>query len=263
MKETVTLLESERLDDLLTNDLKIIQSDHVFSFSMDAVLLARFCSVPLRGKIADLCTGNGVIPLLLTTRTTAPIWGIELQARLAGMAQRNVRINNLDGKVQIIEGDIKTIHEQLGYGGFDLVTVNPPYMKSQTGEQNVNPYIAAARHEIYCTLDDVAAACSRLVRSGGKVALVHRSSRLVDILTTLRKYRLEAKRIRFVHPRAGEESNMVLVEAIRDGKPDIKLLPPLIVYKENGEYVDELMEIYYGSPAKSVSNIGSGLEEER
>src|SRR5690606_11137672 len=135
-----------------------------------------------------------------------------------------------------------------GYGKFDLVTVNPPYMKGETGDRNLNPYIAAARHEIYCTLDDVAAACSRLVKSGGKVAMVHRSSRLIEIAAAFRKYKLEIKRLRYVHPRAGEESNMVLIEAVRDGRPEVKVLPPLIVYQSNGQYVEELMEIYYGKP---------------
>ncbi|MFD0870366.1 N5-glutamine S-adenosyl-L-methionine-dependent methyltransferase [Chlamydia abortus] len=243
----VKLQEHERVDDLLTNDLHIIQSGEVFSFSMDAVLLSRFCTVPPRGKIMDLCTGNGVIPLLLTTRTKANIWGVEIQERLADMADRNVRLNGLEEQVRIMQGDLRTIHETLGYGKFDLVTVNPPYMKARTGDQNLNPHVAAARHEIFCTLDDVAAACSRLVRTGGKVAMVHRPSRLVEILHALSKYRLEAKRIRFVHPRQGEESNMVLIEAIRDGKPEVKLLPPLIVYKNNHEYCEELMEIYYGN----------------
>ncbi|WP_010279437.1 tRNA1(Val) (adenine(37)-N6)-methyltransferase [Paenibacillus senegalensis] len=244
--KTVELKDRERVDDLLTNDLQIIQSDQVFSFSMDAVLLARFCSVPQRGRIIDLCTGNGVIPLLLTTRTKAEIVGVELQSKLADMAERNIRLNDLTDQISILHDDIRTVHERLGYGKFDLVTVNPPYMKGDTGDRNSNPYIAAARHEIHCTLDDVAAACSRLVRSGGKVAMVHRSSRLIEISVAFRKYKLEIKKLRFVHPRAGEESNMVLIEAVKDGKPEVKILPPLIVYEPNGRYVDELMKIYYG-----------------
>lgn len=241
------LLPNERADDLLRNNLKIIQSDEVFSFSMDAVLLARFCSAPMRGRIMDLCTGNGVVPMLLTTRSKAGIWGVEIQERLADMALRSVRLNGLEERVHIVHGDLKHVHETLGVEGFDLVTVNPPYMPVKAGEQNVNMHFAAARHEIYCTLEDVVSACSRLVRYGGKVAMVHRPSRLVDILTLMRQYRLEPKRIRFVHPRAGEEANMVLVEGIRDGKPDVRLLPPLIVYGEDGLYSPELMEVYYGS----------------
>lgn len=243
------LQPNERLDDLLCNDLKIIQSDDVFAFSLDAVLLARFCSVPVRGKIADLCTGNGVIPLLLSTRTKASIHGVEIQPRLADMARRSVACNGLQEQIAILNADIRTVHEQLGYEQFDLVTINPPYLPLHAGSRNVNEHFAAARHEIFCTLDDAAAACSRLVRFGGKVAMVHRPVRLTDILNSFRKHRLEPKRIRFVHPKASEEANMVLIEAIRGGKPDVRLLPPLFVYNDRNEYCEELMEIYYGGAA--------------
>lgn len=241
------LLPNERADDLLRNNLKIIQSDDVFSFSIDAVLLARFCSAPARGKIMDLCTGNGVVPLLLSTRSRAKLWGVEIQERLADMAIRSVRMNSLEEQITIVQGDLKNIHQAVGTGTFDLVTVNPPYLPVQAGEQNANVHFAAARHEIHCTLEDVAAASSRLVRYGGKVAMVHRPGRLVDIVTLMREYRLEPKRLRFVHPKAEEEANMVLVEAIRDGKPDLRLLPPLIVYGPDGNYTPELMAVYHGS----------------
>ncbi|WP_248931042.1 tRNA1(Val) (adenine(37)-N6)-methyltransferase [Paenibacillus hamazuiensis] len=243
---SVPIHSSERVDDLLTNDLKIIQSDEVFSFSLDAVLLARFCSVPVRGHIADLCTGNGVIPLLLTTRTKSGITGVEIQDRLADMALRNVQLNGLDEQIRIVHGDIKDAVERLGHGSFDLVTVNPPYLPVPSGEQNVNSHFAAARHEVYCTLEDVVRISSRLVRSGGKVAMVHRPQRLVEIFCTMRQYRLEPKRIRLVHPRLGDEANMVLIEALRDGKPEVRMLPPLIVYNEDNEYCRELMDVYYG-----------------
>jgi tRNA1(Val) A37 N6-methylase TrmN6 len=124
--------------------------------------------------------------------------------------------------------------------------VNPPYLPAHAGVQNENEHYAIARHEIHCSLDEVVAACTRLVRTGGKVAMVHRPSRLVDIVCTMRAHKLEPKRIRFVHPRAGSEANMVLIEATRDAKPDIRLLPPLIVYNDDGQYCDELMHIYYG-----------------
>lgn len=251
------LQPNERADDLLRDNLKIIQSDEVFSFSMDAVLLARFCSAPLRGRIIDLCSGNGVIPLLLSSRTQASIWGVEIQERLADMAIRSVDLNRLEKRIQMLQGDLKDIHRTLGTGSFDLVTVNPPYLPVTAGERNANVHFAAARHEIYCTLEDVVAASSRLVRFGGKVAMVHRPGRLVDILVCMRQYRLEPKRIRFVHPKVGEEANMVLVEAIRDGKPDVRLLPPLVVYGPDGQYTQELMDIYYGG-ADSLREGGGG-----
>ncbi|MDF2813968.1 MAG: methyltransferase [Paenibacillus sp.] len=254
-REEIILHPDERLDDLLTEDIRIIQSDEVFAFSLDAVLVARFCSVPFKGRIVDLCTGNGVVPLLLSTRTKSHITGVEIQPRLANMALRNVQLNALDDQLSIIEGDLKEVHHTLGRGQFDLVTVNPPYMPITSGEQNENPHIAAARHELLCTLDDVLAACARLVRTGGRVAMVHRPSRLIEIIAGMRQYKLEPKRIRFVHPRAGEEANMVLIEAIRDGKPEVRLLPPLIVHEKDG-YCQELKDIYYGQ-AKQLRENGN------
>ncbi|MBC8079213.1 MAG: tRNA1(Val) (adenine(37)-N6)-methyltransferase [Gorillibacterium sp.] len=243
-EECSLLLPGERIDDLLRNNLKIIQSREVFSFSMDAVLLSHFCSVPARGNVMDLCTGNGVIPILLTARTKASIDGVEIQERLASMAARSVKLNKLTEQVTIKHMDLKEANLHYGHGGFDLVTVNPPYLATFTRDQNENPHFAAARHEIYCTLEDVVVACAKLVKFGGKVAMVHRAIRLTDILILLRKHRLEPKRLRFVHPRLGEEANMVLVEAVREGKPDLRLLPPLIVYKNKTEYCDELMKVY-------------------
>nr|WP_026010951.1 tRNA1(Val) (adenine(37)-N6)-methyltransferase [Paenibacillus sp. OSY-SE] len=245
MSETVKLQPSERIDDLLTHELKIIQSSEVFSFSMDAVLLARFATVPARGRIMDLCTGNGVVPLLLSTRTKADIDGLEIQPRLAEMASRSVQLNGLQERVTIMAGDLKTFQPRPERPYYELVTVNPPYMPIQTGDTKVNKHQALARHEVACTLEDVIRTCSRLLRTGGKMAMVHRPSRLTDMMALMRQYRLEPKRIRFVHPRAGTEANMVLIEAARDGKPDVRLLPPLIVYNEGNEYCEELMDIYY------------------
>jgi tRNA1(Val) A37 N6-methylase TrmN6 len=241
----VELLENERLDELLTHELKIIQSNEIFSFSMDAVLLARFCTVPPRGRILDLCTGNGVIPLLLTTRTNALIDGVEIQFKPYDMARRSVMLNGLEEQIRIVQGDLKEWHRTVGYGVYDLVTVNPPYLPVHAGDQNVNEQFAIARHEVCCTLEDVAAACARLVRYGGKVAMVHRPSRLIEIVQVLTRYKLEPKRLRFVHPRAGMEANMVLIEAVKEGKPELRLLPPLIVYNEQNEYSPELKGIYY------------------
>lgn len=238
MSEQINLEENERLDDLMTESgLKIIQSREVFSFSLDAVLLSRFASVPKHGRIVDLCTGNGVIPLLLTTRTKAHIDAVEIQPRLADMARRSVSLNQLTEQISIIEQDLRLYPKLAGNGVYDAVTVNPPYMPVTAGDQNENEHYAIARHEIHCTLDDVAAACSRLVRPGGKVSMVHRPSRLLDIVETMRKWRLEPKRIQFVHPNANAEANMVLIEAMRDGKPDIKLLPPIMVYEKGVQIV--------------------------
>ncbi|MFB5679145.1 tRNA1(Val) (adenine(37)-N6)-methyltransferase [Paenibacillus terreus] len=254
--------KSERIDDLLTHNLRIIQSDEVFSFSMDAVLLARFAGIPVHGKILDLCTGNGVVPLLLTTRTKAAIEGIEIQPRLADMARRSVAMNGLQGRITIREGDLRTLFEVTGHGVYDAITVNPPYMPLNGSDIKLNPHQAIARHELNCTLEEVILACTRLIRTGGKISMVHRPQRLGEIISLMRIHRLEPKRIRFVHPRAHLEANMVLIEAMRDAKPDVRLLPPLIVYEGNGrnQYTAEMQEIYFGKDSGTQAESKPDIE---
>ncbi|MBX0316898.1 tRNA1(Val) (adenine(37)-N6)-methyltransferase [Planococcus glaciei] len=243
------LLDDERLDYLLAEDLRIIQSPSVFSFSLDAVLLARFAYVPLkRGKIVDLCTGNGAIPLFLSARTESAIVGVELQERLVHMAQRSVAYNGLEEQIQIIEGDVKEIPARLGIEKYDVVTCNPPYFPAhKLSDKNLSEHMAIARHELHLTLDESVQATSKLLKQGGKAAFVHRSGRLIDIITAMRANRLEPKRVRLVYPKAGKEANTLLIEGIKDGKPDLKILPPLIVYGENGEYTEEVRELLYGN----------------
>lgn len=243
------LKEDERLDYLLAEDLRIIQSPSVFSFSLDAVLLAKFVYVPIqKGQLIDLCSGNGVIPLFLSARTKGFITGVEIQERLFDMAKRSVQYNNLQDRLHMIHGDIKNMPKKLGYGKFDVVTCNPPYFQTlSTEEVNENEHLAIARHEILCTLEDAIQASSQLVRQGGKVAFVHRPGRLLDMITIMRKYKLEPKRIQFVYPKQGKEANTLLIEATKDGSPDLKVLPPLFVYNEENEYTSEIKEILYGN----------------
>ena len=238
----------ERLDYLLAEELRIIQSPSVFSFSLDAVLLARFVSVPIvKGQIVDLCSGNGVIPLLLSKRTNATITGIEIQERLYDMAVRSIEYNDLSSRLHMIHGDIKEIPQQIGFSKYDAVTCNPPYFPTpKADERNKNEHYAIARHEIMCNLEDVIRTSSQLLKQGGKAAFVHRPGRLVDILTLMRKYRLEPKRLQFVHPMQGKEANIILIEGIKDGSPDLKTLPPFYVYNSNNEYTDEAKVLLYG-----------------
>ncbi len=242
------LVDDERLDYLLAEDLRIIQSPSVFSFSLDAVLLARFAYVPLkRGKIVDLCTGNGAIPLFLSARTEMPIIGVELQERLANMAKRSISYNELEHRIEIIQGDVKEIPAQLGIEKFDVVTCNPPYFPAhEMSDKNISEHMAIARHELHLTLDESVAAASKLLKQGGKAAFVHRAGRLIDIITVMRANRLEPKRVRLVYPKAGKEANTLLIEGIKDGKPDLKILPPLIVYGTDGEYTEEVRALLYG-----------------
>ncbi|UOF91793.1 tRNA1(Val) (adenine(37)-N6)-methyltransferase [Fodinisporobacter ferrooxydans] len=246
----IMLYEGERIDDLMTAGRRIIQSKEVFSFSMDAVLLARFVTVRRRDTVIDLGTGNGVIPLLLTTRFEClKITAVEIQHRLADMAMRSVQLNDLTDKIQVIEGDLRTMPDQLGHGIFDVVTCNPPYRPVGEGDQNPNHYVAAAKHEIHCNLLEILQSAAKLVRFGGKVAIVHRPDRLTDILSHMRGVGVEPKRMRMVHPKLHARPNMLLVEGIRGGKPDLVIDPPLLVHKENGEYHPEIERIYSGGVA--------------
>jgi tRNA1(Val) A37 N6-methylase TrmN6 len=246
--KVIDLRDDERLDYLLAEDMKIIQSPSVFAFSLDAVLLAKFVYVPIqKGNLVDLCTGNGVIPLLLSKRTKGKIIGVEIQEKIYDMAKRSVHYNRLDEQIEIIHGDIKDMPAQLGYSKFDVVTCNPPYFPTPSQDEiNKNEHFAIARHEIYCTLEDVIRVSSQLLKQGGKAAFVHRPERLLDIVTLMRQYRLEPKRLRFVYPKAGKEANTILIEGIKDGNAGLKILPPLVVYHDNNEYTTELKEILYG-----------------
>lgn len=243
------LKDDERLDYLLAEDLRIIQSPSVFSFSLDAVLLSRFINIPKsKGHIVDLCSGNGVIPLFLSARTKAKITGVELQPRLYDMATRSIAYNQLDEQINMVLGDVKQAPETLGVEKYDAVTCNPPYfLAHELSERNTSEHYAIARHEIHLTLDEAIYASSRLLKQGGKVAFVHRPGRLLDLVTSMRAHRIEPKRIQFVHPKMGKEANTILIEGIKDGKPDLKVLPPIYVYTEDNEYTTEVRELLYGS----------------
>jgi tRNA1(Val) A37 N6-methylase TrmN6 len=204
--------------------------------------------VPIqKGNLIDLCSGNGVIPLFLSARTKGQITGVEIQERLYDMAVRSIVYNRLQDRINMVHGDIKALPKTIGFGKYDVVTCNPPYfITPSTEEINQNEHLAIARHEILCTLEDAVKASSQLVKQGGKVAFVHRPGRFIDIITLMRQYRLEPKRVQFVHPKKGKEANTFLIEAIKDGSPDLKILPPLYVYNDADEYTPEIRGILYG-----------------
>lgn len=241
---SVPLKENERMDYLPVRRLKIIQSEDVFVFSLDAILLAQFTYLPLqKGKIMDLCTGNGAIPLMLSMRTKARIDGVDIQHRLVDMAKRSVRFNQLADQIDIRQLDVRDVPAVYGYGSYDVVTCNPPYLPGYAGQYNDNPHLALARHELKGTLEDFVRVAGDIVRPRGKIAFVHRPARMLELLTLMRRYRLEPKRLRFVYPKPGREANMMLVEGMKDGSADLRLLPPLFVYREDDCYTQEMEQI--------------------
>lgn len=240
-----SLNANERIDDLNIKGYRIIQNPDLFCFGMDAVLLSGFTKVKPGQRVLDLCTGNGVIPILLEAKTKgAEFFGLEIQKLSYDLAVRSVALNGLEEKVHMIQGDVKNASEMFGKASFDVITCNPPYMNDMHGLKNPDLPKAIARHELLCTLDDVCCQAGELLRVGGSFHMVHKPFRLVEIFTNLRKYGLEPKRMRLVHPYVDKDPNMVLIEAVKGGKSMIKIGPPLIVYKEPKVYTDEIHEIY-------------------
>lgn len=241
----IELKDEERLDDLQRNGYQIIQKKDGFCFGMDAVLLSGFAAVKPGEKAIDLGTGTGIIPILLEAKYEGEHYtGLEIQDEVAEMATRSVALNHLEEKVSIVKGDIKEASRLFGAASFDVVTSNPPYMNDAHGLKNPDLPKAIARHEVLCTLDDVAREAAKLLRPGGRFYMVHRPHRLIEIITALTKYKLEPKRMKMVHPFVDKEANMVLIEAVRGGKSMIKVEAPIVVYREPGVYTQEIYDIY-------------------
>lgn len=239
------LLKTERIDELYRNGYRIIQSSDTFSFGIDAVLLSGFAKVKKGERVLDMCTGTGVIPILLEAKTEGKHFdAIELQPCSADMARRSVALNGLENKITITEGDIKLCDKFFEQGSFNVVTCNPPYTPVGTGYINDMSPVAIARHEIRCNIDDVFSAAGKMLKYGGRFYMVHRFERLCDIFCTGRKYILEPKFIRFVQTTQQKPPSLVLIEFIKGGGPGLKTGLPLVVYKSDGSYSDEVNDIY-------------------
>ena len=242
---TIKLNPGERLDDLHRKGYKIIQNEKTFCFGMDAVLLSGYACVKEGERVLDLGTGTGIIPILLAGKTRGRHFtGLEIQHTSAEMALRSVAYNHLEDRIAIVEGDIREADKYFAPASFDVVTSNPPYMTGRHGLVNPDEAKAIARHEICCTLEELIAQAARLLRVGGRFYLVHRPFRLAEIISKLVEYKLEPKRMKLVYPFVDKEPNMVLIEALRGGKPRITVEKPLIVYREPGVYTDEIYDIY-------------------
>lgn len=244
-KLTIDLLEGERIDDLQRCGYRIIQNSEKFCFGMDAVLLSGFAKVNRGNTVVDLGTGTGILPILLEAKTEGSKFiGLEIQPESAEMATRSVKLNGLEDKISIINDDIKNVKNIFKAESADVVVSNPPYMINDHGIQNSDGPKAIARHEVKCSFEDVVIASKHLLKNNGKLFLVHRPFRLVEILTTLSSHGLEPKRIQFVHPYIDHEPNMVLIEALKGGKSRVSIEKPLIVYESEHKYTQEIYDIY-------------------
>ena len=239
------LKEGERIDELQRNGYGIIQDPARFCFGMDAVLLSGFATAKKGERVLDLGTGTGIIPILMEAKTCGESFtGLEIQEESADMARRSVSYNHLEEKVKIVTGDIKDASKLFGASSFHVITTNPPYMIGTHGENSPSQAKAIARPEVLCTLDDVLRESAKLLMPGGRVYMVHRPFRLAEILSKMVEYKIEPKRMRLVYPYIDKEPNMVLIEGLRGGKSRMTVEKPLIVYKEQGVYTDEIYDIY-------------------
>lgn len=227
-------------------NLKIYQDTEMFNFSLDSVLLPNFITISKNtNNILDIGTGNAPIPLILSTKTTAKIIGVEIQKDVSILAKKSVELNNLENQITIINDDINNIKDTFPNNHFDIITCNPPFFKvNETSKLNKNDYKTMARHEIALNLEQICEISKKILKNNGILALVHRPERLTDILQTMRKYNIEPKRIRFVHPKENKDANIVLIEGRKNSRPGLKILPQIISHQENGDYTKEVQEYF-------------------
>lgn len=240
---------NERVDLFIRENLKIIQSKDYFAMSIDAILLADFVQLTHKPvRIMDFCSGNGVIPLLLSYRTDCKIIGVELQEPLINLARRNALINQLDHQLEFIHQDINQLIPKQ-WGTFDVITCNPPYfpLTDQVKKHQLDTH-AVARHEIYLTIEQWVKKAAQLLKTKGRLYIVHRPERLDDLMETLLNYGFGIYRLKFVHPKKERRANIVLIEAIyRGGRQGIRVEPPLVVHEEDGSYTKEMNDLFYGT----------------
>ncbi|MDI3534037.1 MAG: tRNA1Val (adenine37-N6)-methyltransferase [Thermosediminibacterales bacterium] len=252
------LKPNERIDDLVCKNLKIIQNPKSYCFSIDAVLLSNFVTVKKGETVVDLGCGTGVISLLLSAKTPAKkIYGIEILDTVADMAERSVKLNGLEHKIEILSMDMKDAPQKLGRGKYDVVVSNPPFREIGTGKINPDPVKACAKHELFVNLEGVISAAGMLLKKGGRFFLIHRTRRLPDIFCYMKKHKIEPKKIKFVHSTFDSPPNMVLIESVKGGNPEMKVLPSLYIYKEKGVYSEQIMSVY-GENAERQGLLNSG-----
>jgi len=242
----IEIKENERIDDLEFKNLKIIQNKDGFCFGIDSVLLADFAKNIKRGaNVLDLGTGTGIISILLCGKTDlSNIIGVEIQKEVAEMANRSIKLNNLENKFEVLNDNILNLKNIYDNQSFDVIVTNPPYKKKNTGIINENNKKIISRHEITASLEDFIKVSSDLLKDKGELYMVHRPDRLVDILSLMRKNKIEPKILRMVYSNINKEPKLILVKAVKNAKPFLNIEKNLYIYDDNGNYTDDILEIY-------------------
>lgn len=227
-------------------NLKIVQNTDMFNFSLDSVLLPNFVTLNKNtSKILDIGCGNAPIPLILSTKTNATIIGVEIQKDVYELALKSIKMNSLEEQIKIINDDINNLYDYFETESFDTVVCNPPYFKvATTPNLNAIEYKTIARHEIKLNLEQIINISKKVLKNNGNIAMVHRPERLSDIITIMRKNNIEPKRIRFVYPKESKEANILLIEGVKNGKPGLKILPPLYSHNDSGEYSEQIKKYF-------------------
>ncbi len=239
--------EEKVINDLVYfKDIKIVQNKNYFNFSLDSIMLPNFVAInPSVKKIIDFCTGNIPIPLILSTKTDAEIYGVEIQKEIYSLAEETLKINKLDNRIKLLNMDVKDLVSKFETDTFDIITCNPPYFKKEENSIiNDNEIKSIARHEIKINLEEIIKISKKLLKNGGSLNIVHRTDRLIEIIELMRKNNIEPKRIRFIYPKMNSDSNLVLIDGRKNGKTGLKLLPPLYVHNDDGSYTDEIIKMF-------------------
>ena len=237
----------ETINDLLNiNNLKIYQNDDWFKFSLESVLLPCFVIINKNtNNILDLCTGNAPIPLVLSTKTKAKIYGVEIQKDVYELGKKSIEINHLEDQIVLINDDVKNINNKFESDTFDIITCNPPYFKDiDTSKKNDDIHKIIARHEVNLTMEDISKVVRKLLKNDGKFYLVHRTERFLELTNLLMSYNIMPKRVRFIYPKDDSESNLFMLEAVKNGKVGMKLEKPLYVHNDDGTYKEEILKMF-------------------
>lgn len=238
--------EDKVINDLVYfKNIKIVQNKNYFNFSLESILLPNFVEItPNTKNILDLCTGNAPIPLVFSTMTKAKIYGVELQKEIFDLAKESVELNKINN-IELINDNANNMINKFETDTFDIITCNPPYFEYDDNSKiNDNEIKSIARHEIHLKLEDIFKISKKLLKNGGSICIVHRTSRFLEIVDLMKKYNIEPKRVRFIYPKINSESNLVLIDGRKNGKKGLKLLPPLFVHNNDGSYTEEVLKMF-------------------